>query len=186
MKQKRAGVERRKTLRTNAEALVADVAPKATTTMPADLLMHELLVHKVQLELQSEELRQAYAALEDARKRYVDIYELGPLGYITVNLEGVVSETNMMGAAMLGMDRPELIGCLFSQLVAAQDRERWHRIFLSMKEHVGTVKKTFDLEMIGVDKSIFHAHLDCLRREPMHALPELLLVLVDVSKLSVR
>lgn len=183
MKQKRAGVERRTSLRRNAEALVADVAPEETAAMPAELLMHELLIHKVQLELQGEELRQAYVALKDARDRYLNIYELAPLGYITVNGEGMVSEANRMGAAMLGMDRSKLIGCRFSQLVASHDRERWHRIFLSMKEHVGTVKKTCDLEMTGADKSIFQAHLDCLRLEPLHAPPVLRLGLIDISKL---
>jgi PAS domain S-box-containing protein len=183
MKQKWVGVERRKSLREDAEALVADVAPEESA-QPAELLMHQLLVHKVALELQDQELRQVHVALEEARGRYGDLYDFAPLGYITINGEGMVSEMNTMGAAMLGMDRSTLIGSRFSDLVATPDRDRWHRLFMSMMEHAGLGKKTFELEMIRADASLFHAHLDCLRLEPMNAPPVLHLALADVSKLK--
>lgn len=184
MMQKMIGVERRKSRRRTAEALVADVAPKESAAQPAQLLMHELLVHKVELEMQNEELRQAHVALEEARDRYLDLYEFAPLGYITVNREGMVSEANMTGAALLGIDRSKLISCRFSKLVATHDRDRWHRFFMNMMEHVEVRKKTLNLEMIRADESTFYAHLDCLRLEPMDAPPVLRLALIDISKLK--
>lgn len=177
-------MERRKSLRRHAEALVADVAPEGAAVQPAELLMHELLVHKVALELQNEELRRTLDALEEAQERYADLYEYAPLGYITVNREGMVSEVNATGAGLLGVDRAKLIGCHFSKLVAPQDRDRWHGLFMRMMEHAGMGNITLDLEMVRADESTFHARIDCLRLELMDAPLVLRLALDDISKLK--
>jgi|GEM_PF-5010063 len=44
------GSDRRKPLREQAEALVASLSPTEVSSQPAEVLMHELLVHKVELQ----------------------------------------------------------------------------------------------------------------------------------------
>ena len=178
------GKEKRKLLRTEAEALVSSLSPAEMTVRPDEVLLHELLVHKIELEMQNEELRRAHIAIEEARDRYVDLYEFAPVGYITISREALVSEINLTGCALLGVDRTKMIRRRFSNYVAPQDRDRWHRLFLNMMEHAEVEKQTCDLEMIRADKSIFYAHLDCLRRESVDAPPMLRLALVDISKLK--
>jgi hypothetical protein len=79
------GVERRQSLRAKADAMVGSLSPEETEARPAEVLMHELLVHKVELEMQNEELRRAYAALEEARDRYMELYEFAPVGYVSIS-----------------------------------------------------------------------------------------------------
>jgi hypothetical protein len=43
-------------------------------------LQHELDVHRVELEMQNEELRRSHRALEEACDRYVDLYDFAPSG----------------------------------------------------------------------------------------------------------
>ncbi len=90
-------------------------------------LLHELQVHQVELEMQNEELRRAHLALERARDRYVDLYDLAPVGYLSLSALGVVTEANLTGAALLGMARAQLVGRHFARQVTPADSERWHR-----------------------------------------------------------
>jgi hypothetical protein len=69
MNQKWDGSERRKSLREQAETMVVSLSPDQINSQPAEILLHELLVHKVELEMQNEELRRAYSSLEEARDR---------------------------------------------------------------------------------------------------------------------
>jgi PAS domain S-box-containing protein len=183
MNQKWDGIERRISLRAEAEAMVGSLSP-AETAQPAEILLHELLVHKVQLEMQNEELRRAYSALEEARDRYIDLYEFAPVGYITINREGLISEINLTGSALLGVERIKLINRRFSKFVASQDRDLWHRLFMNMMEHGNDEKQEFSLEMTSADGSLFYAHFDCLRRETLDTPPMLRVALTNISKLK--
>jgi len=182
MNQKHDGIELRKSLRAKAAAMVGSLSPAETTTRPTEVLMHELLVHKVELEMQIEELRRVRAELEEARDLYVERYEFAPVGYLIINREGLIDEINLAGAALLGIDRARLVKRRFSKSVAPQAADRWHRLFLSMMEDAD--RQAFGLEMTGAGGSNFHAHLSCLRRESAASPASLWVVLSDPSKIE--
>jgi PAS domain S-box-containing protein len=178
------GIEKRKTLRTEAETMLSSLAPEELTSRPDEVLMHELLVHKVELEMQNEELRSAHIAMEEARDRYVDLYEFAPVGFITISREALISEINLTGCAMLGVDRNKLISRRFSNHVATQDRDHWQRLFMNMMEHTEGEKQAFELQLIRADGSVLFAHLDCLRWDVVDTPPVLRIALSDISKLK--
>lgn len=184
MNRKRDGIEARKLLRAEADAMVGSLSPDETTTQPAEILLHELLVHKVELEMQNEELRMAHLSLEEARDRYLDLYEFAPVGYITLNREGFISESNLTGAALLGVNRINLINRPFSKFVAPQDADRWHCVFLNIMEPAKEEKQAFTLEMIRDDGSLFSSYLNCLRRESSGAPPVLRVALTDITSIK--
>ena len=68
----------------------------------AHRLVHELKVHQIELELQNEELKRARDDVEEALARYTDLYELAPVGYLTLGQDGVIQQTNLTGARLLG------------------------------------------------------------------------------------
>ncbi|MEQ1779053.1 MAG: hypothetical protein ABL863_10980, partial [Nitrosomonas sp.] len=72
MNKKWNGIERRQLLRAEAEKMVGSFSEGANALNTTEMLLHELLVHKVELETQNEELRRAHAEMEEARDRYVD------------------------------------------------------------------------------------------------------------------
>ncbi|PKO93831.1 MAG: histidine kinase [Betaproteobacteria bacterium HGW-Betaproteobacteria-1] len=183
-KQKQDWIQKRTLLRTEAESLVTPISQPGTEAQPVQELMHELLVHKVELEMQNEELRRAYSELEEARDRYLDLYEFAPIGYLTISREGLMSEINLRGAELLGVDRTKLASRRFSQMVAPQDMDRWHRLFMHIMEHADGGKLAFELQMLRADGSTFDAHLDCLRRESPNAPPVLRVAMVDISSLK--
>ena len=160
MNNKWDGIERRSLLRRQAEAMLSGLTPDELTAQPYEVLLHELLVHKVELEMQNEELRNNHNAMEEARDRYLNLYEFAPIGYVTISREVLISEINLTGCAQLGIERNNLVNSLFASYVAPHDRDRWHRLFLNMMEDSEGEKHAFDMEMLRADGSIFHAHLD--------------------------
>jgi len=92
-------------------------------------VLHELQVHQIELEMQNEELRRALESLEEAHERYVSLYEFAPIGYVTVNGDGTISEVNLAGEPLFGVDRTLLRGNKFAAYVDPEDGDRWHRAF---------------------------------------------------------
>lgn len=178
-------IEKRQLLRTDAEAMVSRLSPAAeAAAQPAEVLLRELLVHKIELEMQIDELQRAHAAMEAARDRYVDLYDFAPVGYVTIGRQCLIAEINLTAAAMFGIDRARLIGSRFSKLVAPQDADRWHRLFLNMMERTDVEKHAFALEMTHADATVFHVLLECQRIEPVDAPVMLRCALVDMSGIN--
>ncbi len=101
-------------------------------------LIHELGVHQIELEMQNEELRNAYSELEKARDKYFDQYDLAPVGYLTLDNNHQIAEVNLTGAEMLGVERRKLIKQRFSSFVASDSRNAF---YLHLKKTLRTKKK---------------------------------------------
>ena len=72
-----------------------------------DRLVHELQVRKIELEMQQEELELAYSQANELNKRYADLYDFAPVGYITIDGAGTIIEINLSAAILLGLKRSE-------------------------------------------------------------------------------
>jgi PAS domain S-box-containing protein len=155
------GKRRKPLLRAAAEARVAGAAPRDAPAEHAEELLHELQVHQVELEMQNDELRRAQVALEDARDRYVDLYEFSPVGYLTLTETTQIVDANLTAATLLGLERKQLLRQRFTRLVAADDHERWLRLFRGMLG-VDGVQNT-DLKLTRADGSVLDVRLDCRR-----------------------
>jgi PAS domain S-box-containing protein len=89
-------------------------------------LVEELQIHRIELEMQNEELRSTQYELEQSRKKYSDLYDFAPVGYLTINEEGRIVEANITAAKQLGMERSVLIGKPFNLYAAEDYREELH------------------------------------------------------------
>jgi PAS domain S-box-containing protein len=88
----------------------------------ADPLRHELQVHQVELEMQNAELRQTKNDLETALEQYTDLYDFAPVGYFTLDREGIISRVNFTAAGLMGLERSRLVGRRFLLFIALLDR----------------------------------------------------------------
>lgn len=73
---------------------------------------------------QNEELRRIQAELEQARSRYADLYDLAPIGFITLSKSGLIAEINIAGASLLGLDRALAEGLPIAAAAHAAERAR--------------------------------------------------------------
>ncbi|MDD5286866.1 MAG: ATP-binding protein [Desulfuromonadaceae bacterium] len=86
-------------------------------------ILHELQVHRIELEMQNAELRQTRDELETALDRYTGLYDFAPVGYFTLDGDGEIRAVNIAGACLIGAVRSRLIGRRFSLFVADKDRD---------------------------------------------------------------
>jgi PAS domain S-box-containing protein len=82
-----------------------------------------------ELELQNEELRQTRDALDASRARYVDLYDLAPVGYCSENEAGLITQANLALATLLGVPHSALAWKqLFSNFVFPEDQSKWYKL----------------------------------------------------------
>lgn len=94
----------------DALAVLHAMASSPGNAADALALLHELQVHQVELDLQSEELRDSLAELESALRRQIELYDFQPVGCFTVDPGLLISEMNQAGARMLGVERDAIQG----------------------------------------------------------------------------
>jgi len=150
-------------LRVSAEEQLARV-PKRSAGLKgqtAEELIYELQVHQIELETQAEELRRAQLALEKSRDSYLDLYEFAPIGYLTLSDKALVTEVNLTGTTLLGVERSTLVKARFSKFVAENDIDQWHRYFVNVL-NLGE-KQVCTLRLKRWDGSLFPARLESNR-----------------------
>jgi len=118
---------------------------------------HELQVHQIELEMQNEELRQAQAQLDAGRARYFDLYDLAPVGYVTISEQRLLLEANLTTATLLGVTRNDLIKQPFSQFVLREDQDIYY--FLHKQLFETGEPHGCELRMVKKDGTAFWVRL---------------------------
>jgi transcriptional regulator with PAS, ATPase and Fis domain len=139
-------------LRMKAEELLQEKLKKtAKPIFAADekKLLHELQVHQVELEMQNEELRQAYATTETALKKYTMLYDLAPVGYFTLDSTGTILELNFTAAEMLRERRFSLVNSNFKLFISKNSMPVFNDFFNNVFTSYG--KESCEV-MLGEDK----------------------------------
>lgn len=143
-------------------------------------LIHELEVHKIELEMQNDELCVAQEELEISRKRYLDLYNLAPVGYCVVNEKGLILNANLTAATLLGQTRSNLINRPVSQFILNADYYLYNRHWKTLFE-TGE-PQTVELQMLRNGKSLFWARLDSVISGNTGKPPVCQVTLTDISK----
>jgi PAS domain S-box-containing protein len=169
-------------LRLKAEEKKSRLAefPEAFSPEETQHMFHELQVHQIELEMQNEELRTRQMELDAARKRYIDLYDLAPVGYCTTCEKGLIIETNLTAVMLLGTTRAEMVNRPFGRLIQAEYADiylhRSHALFKTSKP------QTFDVKMKKNDGTTFWAHLVASTVEGDDNRPVCRIVIVDISE----
>lgn len=142
-----------KLLRLKAEEqlkLKQDITVYSEVNHNVKKLLHELQVHQIELEMQNEELREAYSATEIALKKYTMLYDLAPMGYFTLEQNGNITELNFTGAEILGDRRFSLVNSNFKLFVSDASKGAFNS-FLS-RVFTSNYKETCEVQLGYIDK----------------------------------
>ena len=157
---------------------------KLEAMSPAEIrhTLHELRVHQIELTMQNEELRRTQEELEASRAHYFDIYDLAPVGYLTVSEQGLILESNLTAATRLGLSRSELSGQLLTRFILKEDQDIYYRHRKKLFE-TGE-PQTCELRMVEKDSSPFWARLEANLAKDNQGEPVCRVVLSDISALK--
>ena len=182
----RAGCERhrRAPLRQRAEVRLnkPPLEVASTSVEDAHKLVHELHVHQAELELQNEELRRTRLELEESRDRFARLYDLAPVGYLTLDAEGVIHEANLTATGLLGLDRQTLLKQRLSRFIAPESQDEFY--MHCQQVFTNTSRGTCDLQMRQRDGTTFSGRLESRLEPAAEGHPaRCLVVLSDVTRL---
>ena len=79
-----------------------------TFGLPSAMAIEELRIHRIELEMQNEDLRLARENAERIQKKYIDLYEFAPVGYLTLGENETIVEANLTAAMLLGLKKSQI------------------------------------------------------------------------------
>ena len=186
-------------LRRRAEQKLAAQPNRPTlSALDEKRLLHELQVHQIELELLLEvvnqnlqrtqsELDTSQADLKASQTRYFDLYNLAPVGYLTLNNWDVILESNLTATHLLGLTRNALIKQPFSRFILAADQDIY---CLHRQQLLETGEpQAFELHLVGQDNSARWVRLEMNGSTDMTTnggSPQLRVILIDIHEQKVR
>jgi PAS domain S-box-containing protein len=105
---------------------VAAESVKTLTLNETHEMIHELKVHQIELEMQNEELRASQEELEESNNRYFDLYDLAPIGYVTIGKNGLIIQANLTSATLLNLGRGALVGKSIRNFIIKDDQDAYY------------------------------------------------------------
>lgn len=145
------------------------------TTSKVRQLVHELQVHSEEIMAQNDQLVKAQLDIEHARDRFADLYDFAPIGYVSLDVHGVIVEVNLTATTLLGKPREFLLNMPFSALIVPTDRNQYRAFLNSSMQANDHRAPVIDLAIrtgrivrviarrqstVGGDDSIFAALID--------------------------
>ncbi|MGC9195565.1 MAG: PAS domain S-box protein, partial [Syntrophobacteraceae bacterium] len=120
--------------------------------------LYELRLHKIELEMQNEELRRAKDELIASRARFFDLYNRVPVACLTIGPRGLIAEANLGAASLFGTSLSSLLNLPFSGFIHKEDHEAYytHRKLLFKTGQ----RQMFELRMLKRGGEIFWARLE--------------------------
>ena len=174
-------------LRQKAEAILktrkekpcpgTDTACRVSTEADKQKVMHELEVHQIELEMQNDELRHAWAVAEVANDKYVELYDFAPSGHFSISNMGIILELNLNGAKMVGKERSQLLNRHFAVFLSI-DSIPIFNCFLE-KAFLSKAKESCEVTLVSEGNLPVHVYLTGLvagENEKCH------LIAVDITE----
>lgn len=164
MTEKKNGPDSPDPLRRRAENLALERASQLPATEPmlsaeeARQTVHELQVHQIELEMQNEELRRAQQEVEASRAKYFELYDLAPVGYVSLDEKGRVALANLTAAGLLGVTREALVGQPLTRFILREDQDIFYRHQKQLREMEAL--QSCELRMLRPDAEPFWARLE--------------------------
>jgi PAS domain-containing protein len=157
-----------------AQAALSRVSPNGQMSCQT---VHELEVHQIELEMQNAELRQTQDGLAIALDKYTDLYNFAPVGYLTLDQDGIIGAANFTAASHFGVGRNRLLGQRFESIIAPGSRAEFASFFLTVFS--GQSQQTCEVALLKCSAPSNFFQIEAL---PSASGLECRIALIDISR----
>ncbi|WP_048190136.1 ATP-binding protein [Methanobacterium sp. SMA-27] len=160
------------------ESLQNDIDPIEDKSK--DELIQELRTHQIELEMQNDELREAHTRLLESQHKYFELYNFAPVGYITLDTNGLILNINLAGATLLDIGRLNLINTAFIQYIDPDYRNLFHNHIKKVPET--ETKESVELKLLKKDAEYSYVHFDSINVKDKYGnLKEFRIAITDIT-----
>lgn len=163
-------------LRRRAEEILNRRKEKEQPDKNVYALLDELTLHQIELELQNEHLVKMYDELHESHLKYIDLYNMAPMAYFTLNIDGLIVDVNQAGLDLFSMKKTALINHSLSRFIAAE----YQLIFSQFRQGIKNydTSETCELKLSRWNGEEFDALLECRFTQASHTKEEQFLICV--------
>ena len=141
------------------------------------ILSQELKVHHIELEALNAELLTTRSAAESAAKKYLELYDFAPTGYLSLSNLGEINEINLYGAKMLGKKPLSLQGAKFGLFVSNDTKPIFNQFFDNV--FTSKVEESCEVTLSEIGNPFVYVHLTGIVNKNGE---QCLLTLVDITE----
>jgi PAS domain S-box-containing protein len=147
-------------LRYKAEKLLKDEPRNISELSSAEIknLMHDLNVYQIELEMQNDQLRTAQKDLERSRDKFYQLYNQAPVGYLTIDSNGMILQVNQTLATMLHSEPESLLKCSLADFILEEDKKVFYARWKSFFKH--PIGKNLEVRLQPIKDSFFWAKFE--------------------------
>jgi PAS domain S-box-containing protein len=110
-----------------------------------------------EIKIQEEQILCKQHELDAERLRYQELYNMAPVGYMTLNESGHILEANLVAANMLGLARSALVKLPVCRFIPKEDQDVY---YLQRKKCFDSCNpQVWEMRLVRTDCSTFWAHL---------------------------
>jgi diguanylate cyclase (GGDEF)-like protein/PAS domain S-box-containing protein len=133
---------------------------KEKSSLNNDQMLHELMVHQIELEMQNDELQRLHLEMEESRNKYSDLYDFAPISYFTIDYTGIIQELNYAASSLLAVSKYELIGRRIQIFLSPESQNAFHFFLNSVLSTNSKLVEEF--KIINSEKKVIYARFEAI------------------------
>lgn len=137
-----------------------------------------------ELKAQNEELRKTQVELDSLHDKYFDLYNFAPIGYLTLNEKGIITEVNLTAANLLGATKSSILNKPFANYILNEDQDKYYLHNVKMIE--SEVKQQIELRLRRGNESYFWARVDTILSMREKDVLHNLITLIDITEEKIK
>jgi len=176
----------KKYIREQAEKTFKNTASElldvTNTVLPQEVqeLIHELQVHQIELEMQNDELLLTQGKLKESNERYYDLYNKAPVGYCTLNEDGLIMDSNKTVSEMFGVSQEVLQKKRITDLISKEDQDIYY--FCCTKFLEKNKETSCELRMKNYKGFKFWVQICATMEKGLHGSAYIRIVIMDITQ----
>ncbi|MEI7526837.1 MAG: PAS domain-containing protein, partial [Mariniphaga sp.] len=144
------------------------------------VLVEELSIYQIELEHQNQELIHSQDEIQQSNDRYLDLFDNAPVGYLLVDLYGVIKDINQTACVLLESGKNDYIDKKITKIIHQDFQDVYYKYFRTLINK--KPNEPCDIKIQKPDNIYFYARVKGTRLSQSASTdPELRLAIIDVS-----